>query len=95
MLCSAISSKENYVAAEFPPVMLFSSLQRTSYPLRQQAASRNENGKRGGWCTKWQGVPREWEGKLCVTAHNNASDARAVFSMGCSLSSFYYFSFEI
>jgi len=44
------------------------------------------------------------EGKLCVTARNNAGDARAVLlndsqagvhTIGCNLSVFYYSSFEI
>lgn len=82
MLRSAISSKENYVAAEFPPIMLFSSLRRARvipFGSRQPREMRTGRVKRmmhevaGGA----EGVR---EGKLCVTAHNNAGDAEAVLS---------------
>lgn len=63
------------------PVMLFLSLQRMNYPLRQQTASRNENGK-GGRRTKMARGAEKMKKKraLCYTAHNNAGDARVVLS---------------
>lgn len=45
------SFREKIILRDRIPVMLFLSLQRMNYPLRQQTASRNENGK-GGRRTK-------------------------------------------
>lgn len=60
------------------PVMLFLSLQRMNYLLWQQTASRNENGKGGRRTKMARGAEKMKKKELCVTAHNNAGDARVV-----------------